>query len=160
MFEIRRERRRSFNVLSGYRVAETEDHRVKTLSLQMERACSSCGISFISQQRMMDICHMDSDLMCPAGLQTAFHVGVIPVSLKHMDMCHRGLSVRRHGHFFAVFRVSAHRSVNGQIIFPDCSVNNRPVSSRDTVFFQLLRDGLMRVIILADNNRTCLIGLL
>ena len=49
---------------------------MKTLPLRLEAAFSGACIDFVSEQRMVDIGHVDADLMGPAGLQPALHIRV------------------------------------------------------------------------------------
>ena len=91
------------DVLPGAGVNKSQDAGMQTLSLRCKRGLALSGIYFIAHERVMDIGHMDADLMGPAGLQPAFHICILPESAKNLSVGNSALAVRPDRHSLAVF---------------------------------------------------------
>ena len=101
-FKILRQGRGKLHVLPCRGVHETEGHGVEGLSFQMPGILLR-AVDLVAQKRMTDRGHVDADLVGPAGLQDAFHIGRIPEAFQDAVMCHCSLPVRDAAlHFFTV----------------------------------------------------------
>ena len=110
------------------------------------------GVDFVSQDRMMNGSHVDADLVSTAGLQDTFHVCEVLKALQNAHVRHGRLSGRRDGHFLPVFQVPADRPVDRELFFPDPVVDDGEILSSDAVFTELLRDGGVGSVVLADDE--------
>src|SRR6187399_491369 len=78
-------------------------HRVSRKSTTSRPTTSTATIDRISDQRMSDMSHMHSDLVCAAGCQHAFHQGSDSSEcLQHTVAGKCRFSTRHHGHLLPV----------------------------------------------------------
>ncbi len=126
---------------------------MQALALCPERTFPVALIDPVSQQGMSDVCHMDPDLVGPAGLQAAFHIGVTAETLQDPDMGHGPFAVRADRHLFSVFGIPADGPVNDQLVFFQASVDNGVILPDNGMVLELGRDAVMGSVIFADNDR-------
>ena len=111
------------------------------------------SIDKIPQQRMADMCHMNSYLMGPSGLKPALNICIIFKSFKYLYMSYGSFSVRDSGrHLFPVFGIPAYKSLDRPLILFNNTMYYSSVSSCDGMIFQLLCNASVRIVIFACNN--------
>jgi len=134
---------------------------MQTLALKTgERAFSSSSVCHISEKRMANMCHMDPDLVCTAGFQTTFHIGIAMETLQYFHVGDSGLSGRRldYSHSFAISRIPPDISLNCQRILWNNTVTNSLISAYDSMFTKLFGNRTVCSIIFAyDDGAGCIL---
>ena len=94
MFKIFRKRGRKFHIRSCRGMDEAQDPGMKGLALELIRAPGR-SIDLVSQQRVSQARHMDTDLMGTARFQTALNMGKARKALQHPVMGHHRMATRK-----------------------------------------------------------------
>ena len=128
---------------------------MQTLSFCLKRRLSLSGVDFVSEKRVMDIRHMDANLMSPAGLQPAFYVGEVTETPQHFTVCNGSLSIRPDRHLLSLFGISSDRPVNGEFIFRDIVIQYGVIAPYDRVLLELRRNTAVCCVILTDDDTSC-----
>ena len=85
---------------------------MQRLSLQSERTLRR-SVNQVSQYRMSDACHMNTDLMCPSCFQFAFDMRVVSKTLQYPIVRHCLSSMGcMDAHLLAVRRMSPDRCID------------------------------------------------
>ena len=125
---------------------------MQTLSFCLKRRLSLYGVDFVSEKRVMDIRHMDANLMSPAGLQPAFYVGEVTETPQHFTVCNGSLSIRPDRHLLSLFGIPSDGLVDSEFVFRDIVVQDGVITSYDRVFLELRRNTAVRRVILANDD--------
>ena len=123
---------------------------MQALSLRHKRGFSASRIYLISQQRMMNMCHMDTDLMCSSCFKTTLHIGILPESLENLAVGHSLLPVASHSHTLPILGIPSQGSIYSEFIFRNVVVQNGKIAPHDTVLLKLGCDAVMGCVVLAD----------
>lgn len=137
---------------------ESQNTGVQTLPLSLEGGFAPPGIYFISQQRVMHIGHMDSDLVCAACLETAFNISVFAETAQNLTVCDGPLAVRANCHSLAVCRISSQRFIDSEFIFGDVVIQYGKIATDNTVLLQLCGYAVVCGVVLTDNDAPCCIS--
>ena len=148
-----------FEIFPGRWMYKPKGTCVKQLTVHFDpfklRGLTARPVQLISHKRMVQVCHVDSDLMGASGLELCPHEGLLSKALQHFDMCHsvsRAASVNGVAH--AVPLIPADRFVYGKLVFTDVVINKSGIFSCDTVLLQLGRERLVSPVILGY-HQTC-----
>ena len=152
LFEIVGKGSPSLDILARDRVDKAQYHCMETLPVCSKGTFFAAAIYCVSQQGMSGPGHMNADLMCSSGLQSALYVGIISEALKHTDMCDGLFSVRAYSHLLPVRRVTSYGLGNSEFVLPDISQDDGSVPAHNGMLGQLAGNALMGSIIFADNN--------
>ena len=134
---------------------EAKDSGVEALAACLKPALSAGGINLVAQKRMTDMCHMYPYLMCPAGLQPAFHIGkaVLFEAPEHPVVCHRSFAaLAYHCHFFPVSAAPSYIGINIALVF---SYQPKADGVIDPVYAVLLKlpcNASVGIVIFADHH--------
>ena len=127
---------------------------MKGLALELIRAPGR-SIDLVSQQRVSQARHMDTDLMGTAGFQTALNMGKARKALQHPVMGHRRLAVLVvDAHFFPVLGMTANGGVYDTLVLLHHSMDNGLVPSGYGMLLQLGGNGIVGLVILAGDEDT------
>ena len=128
---------------------------MQRLSLQVFHRAFLRAINRIAKQRMPDTCHMDTNLMRPAGFQLAFNIRIISKAFQHTVMCDRRFSVPFiNRHLFPVCRMAADCTAHGSLVLFQIPMDNCPVLSGNGMYRELFCEALVGEIALTDNQGT------
>ena len=97
---------------------------------------------------------MNPDLMRSAGIQLAFHQGVLVKLLQDTIVCPRFFAVSADCHFFPVNRMSANRTIHATLPPGDDTVNQGIVYSRHSSCLNFLDDMVLCFQRLSDDHQT------
>ena len=116
---------------------------MKGLALELIRAPGR-SIDLVSQQRVSQARHMDTDLMGTAGFQTALNMGKARKALQHPVMGHRRLAVLVvDAHFFPLLGMAANGGVYDTLVLLHHSMDNGLVPSGYGMLLQLGGNGIV-----------------
>lgn len=102
---------------------------------------------------MMDIGHMDTDLMSPPRFQFTFHPSIVAVALKDPEM-RNGLTTafEGHGHPYAVLGMPADGSIDDTFFFRNIAMNQGPVGPVRRMGLYLFGKAFMSFVGLGGNH--------
>ena len=107
----------------------------------------------IPHDRVVDVLHMNTDLMGPSCIQPAFHIGAVLEALQYMEM---GAGFTRrlicHFHFLPVSGITSDRCVDQSVIMHDVAHDDSQVVPSACLAFKLCGDRCMSKVILAGND--------
>ena len=112
VLQILRQRGIKLHIRSRRRVYKAKDPCMQRLSLQSERTLRR-SVNQVSQYRMSDACHMNTDLMCPSCFQFTFDMRVVSKTFQHPIVRHCLSSMGcMDAHLLAVRRMSPDRCID------------------------------------------------
>ncbi len=113
----------------------------------------SGSVEMVSQDRVPDMRHVDTDLMGPAGLQRQLEMRrPHPCRLAHTIVGHRPLSPRHHGHPLAVPRMASDGRIHGTLHAAGETPYDRLVDALDAVDGELSGKSDMGAVVLGDHQ--------
>ena len=113
------------------------------------------AVSGIIDYRMMDILHMDSDLMGPAGLEFDIKQCGIIVALLDLKKCDGFLGIfRRDAHHLPVLLTASDRSIDLPFIVFDDAAYDRVVFAIAGLVFQLIGKEAMCLIVFGADQKS------
>ena len=146
-------------VFSGRRVDESERAGVEQLAMHFYTfdlcRLPARSVQLIAGKRVVDVCHVDSDLMGTSGLEYCPHKGISSESLEHLymsDCIPCRASVHRVSH--AVALIAPDRFIYGQLILAYIVVDQSGVLTGDAVLLELGCERLMCLVVLGYHEKT------
>ena len=110
--EISRRWRFKMHGLPCNRMDQIETMRVKGLTVDRE-IILLVPVQGVVDDGMMDISHVDADLMSPARFQLTFDPGVIAIALQYFEMGHSfAATLKGDGHLDPIFGMAADRGID------------------------------------------------
>ena len=113
------------------------------------------AIALIIEERMADILHMNTNLVCSARLEATLHQGHIAIALEHLVVRHCVLTLRAIGkdiHLVAIARIATDMARDSSLIFCQVTPHERTIAALRGVEEELVREVLTRLLVLADNK--------
>ena len=109
---------------------------MQSLSQQSFERTFFWSIDFVSDQRMSNACHVDTDLMGSSGLKFTLDIGIISEALQNFVVCNGFPSVFTvRAHLLTVCRMTADRCVDCAGIFFDIAMYDRNIDTADRMHF-------------------------
>ena len=104
---------------------------------------------------MADTRHVNANLMGASRLQPALHIRKLAEALQNPVMSHGFAAILLiDTHLFSVHRMAADGPAYGPLVVPHHAMDNGVVFPRNGVHLQLLRNGVVRHIVLTDDENT------
>lgn len=102
------------------------------------------AVPLVAEERVADVLHVGSYLMCAACLEHAFHEGGVAVFLHHLPVCDGGFAYvragRRHGHAQAVLGVAGDVALYASAVFGKVSPDEAVVGAVCVVVEELFAE--------------------
>lgn len=131
-------------------MVKTDDAGMQCLPLKFGKMAGQLwAIYGITQQRMMDVGHMDANLMGAPGFETAFDMVELMVQMADYTIMRDSVFApipAYHRHPLAVNRMSANGGIHRPLIHIEVVVDDGVIAARDGVDAELPGKGMMRQI--------------
>ena len=106
------------------------------------------------QDRVAQVGHVDPDLVGPAGLQPALHIGKAGEALQHLPVGHGAAPPRDHSHFLPIHWMAADRSVHSPRLLPEPANDDTAVGPGQGVVLELGRQALVGGVVLGRDDQS------
>ena len=152
--EFGRQIRPEFHVLSRCRMDEPKEICMQQLSLNAERILDR-SVNAVPEERMIDVCHMYSDLMSPSRLETQFEKSIFPQSFQHLVMRDRLFLIQASDSLpESVAAAPADRLINSSLVLAERIVYYRFVAARRRMRRELGGQRSVGIVIFGDHQKT------